>query len=143
MPADELHQLAVDLGRVPSAMIRETQKSVEVTARYIKDSWNSNLGADAGRRMRPIDNSVDYDMKTGVGAFAALGVVSGVRIEAEIGPNLATRQRLQAAMAGWFESGSVDGIPATKPGDRAMKEWSPDFFKGLEIAAANALRDTL
>lgn len=141
---DELRELAADLGRVPPAMIRNTQKAIEVTARNIKDDWESNLRGDSGRRLRYTGPSVDYDMNTGIGALAALGVVSNVSIEAEIGPNLKRPfGRPQGSMAGWFESGNVDGIPATEPGDAAMEANVSDFYKGLELAAADALRDAL
>lgn len=138
--ASELAQLANDLGKVSPRAVSNARKAVEVTARNIKDSWNQNLGGDAGNSLRHTSRSVDYDMKTGVGAFAALGVVSNVRIESEIGPNLG---RPQGAMAGWFESGNVDGVPGTKPGESALKSNEADFLKGLELAAADALRDTL
>lgn len=138
--ADELMELAADLGRVPPAMVREAQKSVEVTARKIKDDWNANLGSDSGNRLRHTGRSVDYDMSTGIGALAAIGGLGGVSIEAEIGPNLG---RTQGAMAGWYESGAVDGVPATKPGDGALKANVADFYNGLEIAAVNALKDAL
>ena len=138
--ASELHKLATDLGRVSPAVIPNATKAVEVTARHIKDAWNKNLASGAGTSLRHTSRSVDYDMNTGVGGFAAFGGVSRVSVEAEIGPNLG---RIQGSMAGWFESGNVDGVPATKPGDAALKANEADFYKGLELAAADALRDAL
>lgn len=137
---DELMQLAADLGRVPPAMVRETQKAIEVTARNIKDDWNANIGRDSGHRLRHTSYSVDYDMNTGMGGLAAFGGFTGVSIEAEIGPNLGRRQ---GAMAGWFETGNVTGVPETQPGDTALKANVADFYNGLEIAAVNALKDAL
>lgn len=132
--ASDLHDLVTDLGQVSPAVVRNAAKAVEVTARHIKDAWNTNL--HGGRRLRHVGRSVDYDMH--VGTTMMFGGLSSV--EAEVGPNLG---RLQGSMAGWFESGNVDGVPQTKPGDAALKANEADFYKGLEIAAADALRDAL
>lgn len=139
MEADELRVLAADLGRVPPAMIGNTRKAVEVTARHIKDDWETNLRGDSGRRLRYTGPSVDYDVSTSA-APLGLSAIGGVTVEAEIGPNLG---RAQGPMAGWFESGNVDGVPKTGPGDNAMKKNAADFYEGLEIAAADTLRDAL
>ena len=134
--ASELAQLANDLGKVSPRVVSNARKAVEVTARNIKDSWNQNLGGDAGNSLRHTSRSVDYDM-----TFASTTMFGGLSsIEAEIGPDLG---RVQGAMAGWFESGNVDGVPGTKPGESALKSNEADFLKGLEIAAADAVRDAL
>lgn len=134
--AGELRVLAADLGRVTPGVVRNARKAVEVTARNIKDSWNENLAGDAGNRLRHTSRSVDYDMD--VASTTMFGGLSS--IEAEIGPNLG---RAQGSMAGWFESGSVDGVPETSPGERALKANVADFMNGLEMAAADAIRDAL
>lgn len=140
MPADDLRQLAVNLGKVSPQMVTNVRKAFEVTARSIKDDWNQSLREDAGNRLRHTRQTVDYDVGVGIGALAALGGLSNVSIQAEIGPNLG---RVQGPFSGWFDSGNVDGVPATNPGVTTLKENAPDFFKGLEIAAADALRDAL
>lgn len=130
--ADELRKLARDIAEVPRNAGPFIRKAVEFTARGIKDDYRKNLDADSGNRLRRVGYSVDYDITGGTGA-------TGMRqaIEAEIGPNLG---RGQGPMAGWFEDGAVDGVPATKPGERALLANEADFERGLDIAIADALK---
>lgn len=136
---DELRELAADLGRVPPTMISRTRQALEVTARNIKDDWAYNLNQDSGNRLTGTGSSVDYDINTGA-APLGMAAMGGVTVEAEIGPNLG---KGRGPMAGWFESGNVDGVPRTEPGDKALKGNVTDFYKGLENAAADAIRDAL
>lgn len=136
----ELDQLTARLGDVPRNAWPLIHKAVEVNARNIKDAWAENLGgkSNPGSAFKHIGSSVDYDMGVAGGMLsAAAGVASGV--EAVIGPNLARRQ---GAMAGWFEEG-MRNIPALHAGNDALRRNEADLVRGLELAAEQALRESL
>lgn len=126
--AEELRTLSALLENVPPNAGPGIAKALEVTSRHIKDEWSKTLDSSADGRLSGVGASVDYDVKAG-----------GIRrsFEAEIGPNLG---RGQGPMAGWFEEGAVDGVPASHPGEKAMRHWEPDFEEGLSIAIADALK---
>lgn len=120
----DLYELVRDLSDVPAEANKRIKQAVEVTARHVKDDWqqgadSSSLGAYA--------RSVDYDLKFPGGA-----------IEAEIGPNLGKRQ----GRFGFVEeaNGGVRSAPQ-HAGRDALEANEPDFERGLEIAATNALID--
>lgn len=136
----ELDQLTARLGDVPRNAWPRIYQAVEVNARNIKDDWAENLGGvdNPASAFKHIGRSVDYDMGVAGGLLAAAaGVASGV--EAVIGPNLAKRQ---GAMANWFEEG-MRNIPALHAGNDALRKNEADLINGLQLAAQQALRESL
>lgn len=130
MADDDLMKLAADLSKAPAEAWPFVAKALEVTARNVKDSWNDGLGGrSSGGRLKHVGRSVDYDV-------TAAGLGGSSRLEAEIGPNLG---RAQGSMAGWFEKG-MRNIPATHPGQSALKANEDDFERGLLRAVDDGLR---
>lgn len=144
--ASELSQLAIDLGKVGRVASEHIGAAVSKAALGIKDDWNDLLAADAPSRFShakgtPIGDSVTYDLSTKGHLGMALSTAQ-LSFEAEIGP-VVGRKRTMGPHAGWLESGSVDGVPQTKPGDNAAKANEQNFYDYLQTAASDALRDAL
>ena len=139
--ADDLTRLAADLSQAPRQAWPYIRKSIEVTARHIKNDWNNNLGgrSNSGSAFKHVGRTVDYTIGASNFSLArsALGLGAATGIEAEIGPNLG---RAQGAMAGWFEEG-MHNIPALHPGYDAMKRNEADFEHGLAEAVEDGLRE--
>lgn len=142
MSASELHQLSIDLGKVGKEASGRIGAAVSKAALEIKDDWSGNLSADAGGRLSGTGRSVSYDLGSSTDAVAMALGRGNVTFTAEIGPEVG-RKRTQGPMAGWFETGNVDGVPQTKPGDRAAKANEQNFYDYLQTAASDALRDAL
>lgn len=140
--ASELQKLAVDLGSISRHASGRIQGAVSKAALNIKDDWNKNLSADAPGSLSGTGQSVSYDLNVHANNLGMALTTTAVSFEAEIGPEVG-RKRTQGPMAGWFETGAVDGVPQTKPGDRAAKANEKNFYDYLETAAADAIRDAL
>lgn len=125
----ELYELEADLRDVPATANRNVKKATEVTSRSIKDDWRQ--GAEiSGSYARSYGPSISYDIRYPGGA-----------IESEIGPVLG---RTPGAGAGFLEEGGggVDG-PPTHAGRNALEANEADFYRGLEIAATDAVVDKI
>lgn len=120
----ELYELAADLSDVPSEANRRIKKALEFTSVEIKKDWRQ--GAEASG-LEGYAASVDFDIKFPGGA-----------IESEIGPNMS---RPQGRM-GFMEAGGGGVRSAPQHAGRdALEANEPDFIRGLEVAATDALID--
>lgn len=134
--ANEIRELAADLGKVPGNIERHLPTALERTARLGKDEWQAELRGAARGRLRGVTASPDYDVRLqGIGGIFGVGYGG---YEAEIGPNLA---RPQGPMAGWFEEGSVDGVPAIGAADQVLMAVTEDFERGITRAVDLAQQD--
>ncbi len=125
----ELARLAADLTDVPAEANKRIKQAIEVTSRGIKDDWKQ--GAEiSGSYAKSYPASISYDLSSTGGA-----------IESEIGPVLG---RTPGAGAGFLEEGGggVDG-PPHHAGRNALEANEADFYRGLEIAIAEALIDKI
>lgn len=122
----ELNKLTADLGQAPVKMIPLVRKAVEITARNIKDDWQSSAAKASGQHARLFPKSIDYDM----------GLDSDGAITAEIGPNLG---RVQGSLGILEDSpGGVRSRPQNA-GRKAAKKNEQDFMDGLAKAAEEAI----
>lgn len=121
----ELNKLSADLGEVPSKIIPLVRKAVEVTARNVKEDWQSGAAKASGSHARLFPKSIDYD----------LGLETDGGISAEIGPN---RGRVQGSL-GILEDapGGVRSKPQNA-GRKAAKKNEQDFITGLAKATEEA-----
>jgi hypothetical protein len=120
----ELYELAADLTDVPAEANRNIDKAMKFTSVEIKDDWQQ--GAEA-TGLEGYAASIDFDIKYPGGA-----------IESEIGPNLGKRQgKFGLVEAG---GGKVRSSPQ-HAGRDAYEANKDDFFRGLEIAATDAVID--
>ena len=125
----ELYELAADLSDVPAEANKRVKKAIEYTSVNLKNDWRE--GAEiSGSYAKSYAPSISYDLHYPGGA-----------IESEIGPVLG---RTPGAGAGFLEEGGggVDG-PPTHAGRDALEANEEDFYRGLEIAAADALIDKI
>lgn len=123
----ELVGLAADLSDVPSEANKRIEKAIEVTSRGIKDDWRQ--GAEvSGSYASSYPGSISYDIELHGGAIVS-----------EIGPVLG---KTPGASAGFLEEGGggVDG-PPHHAGRDALEANEDDFYRGLEIAAIDAVID--
>lgn len=120
----ELMELAADLSDVPAEANKRIKQAIEYTSVEIKRDWQQGAASSS---LGAYSRSIDYDLKFPGGA-----------IESEIGPNLGKRQ----GMFGFVEdaNGGVRSAPQ-HAGRDALEANEPDFYRGLEIAATNALID--
>lgn len=129
MEADfsEVLALEADLRAVPPEANRRVRKALEVTARGVKDDWRQGATI-SGSYAKSYAGSISYD----------IGYPGGA-IEAIIGPVLG---RTPGAGAGFLEEGGggVDG-PPHHAGRDALEANEADFYRGLEIAIAEAVID--
>lgn len=121
----ELYKLASDIETAPREAGPLIRKALTFTARTIKDGWR------AGARRTGLAGyaaSVDYEIKGGEGVRADA-------IEAEIGPNPGRGQ----GSFGLVEEGGGGVKSAPQHAGRdALRKNEPDFYRGLEIAIADA-----
>jgi hypothetical protein len=118
----ELRILGAELARVPAEVAPKVRKSIEVTARYVKDDW----AKDANRKgLSSYSKSVDYEVTE-----------SSDSVEAEIGPNVGKKQ----GRFGFVEeaNGGVGSAPQHAGRDASRKN-EKDFVKGLEDAIGDFL----
>lgn len=122
----DLDALQRDLGKVPVYVGPEVKKALEVTARGTKEGWRNIAAAASGGHAKAYPFSVDYDVRTRFSHW-----------EAEIGPNLGSRQGALGILED--ASGGVAAAPQ-KARPRLMKSSERDFEKGLDKARDDALR---
>lgn len=134
--AREIHQLAADLHQVPANLHQHLLPALEATAHDARDEWRDSLQEETGKRLRRAPLAVDYDVRAIGGHLQhLLGLARGY--EAEIGPSL---DRPQGAMAGWFDEGSVDGVPAIHSAARVLAAVADTFEGRLAAATEDAMR---
>ncbi|MCK8477227.1 hypothetical protein [Microbacterium aurugineum] len=123
----ELGKLVKDLTDVPAEANRRIKSALEYTSINLRDDWKEGA-AISGGYPKSYAAAISYDIKYPGGA-----------IESEIGPVLG---KTPGASAGFLEEagGGVDG-PAHHAGRNALEANEPDFWRGLEIAATDALID--
>lgn len=120
----EVYELAADLSDVPADANKRFVQALKFTSMEIKQDWSQ--GAESSG-LGNYSKSIDFDIKFPGGA-----------IESEIGPNLGKRQ----GRFGFVEdaNGGVRSAPQ-HAGRDALEANEPDFYRGLEIAATDALID--
>jgi hypothetical protein len=122
----EMNQLTAVLGAAPVKMIPFIRKAVEVTARNVKDDWQSDIPSIQSRGSRAYKSSVDYTMVLDTDGS----------IGADIGPNLGRA----GGSFGFLEDapGGVTSAPQHS-GRKAAKKNEADFMDGLAKAGEDAL----
>jgi hypothetical protein len=120
----ELNRLVADLADVPETGHFYIRKAVQFTANGIKKTSQEFAGGIAHAPDYP--RAITYDTKD-------RGVGDGV--SAEIGPD---KDRRQGALGNILEYGTVNNAPYAHLGP-ALDIWTPDFERGLEKAAGDAL----
>lgn len=134
--AHEVYELAADLQRVPANLNQYLVPALEATAHDARDEWRDLVSEEVGSRLRHAPLAVDYDVRAIGGHLQhLLGLARGY--EAEIGPNL---DRPQGAMTGWFDEGSVDGVPAIHSAARVLAAVADTFEGRLAAATDDAMR---
>ncbi|MGI5144795.1 hypothetical protein ACQEVC_45510 [Plantactinospora sp. CA-294935] len=124
LDGSSLNQLRADLAEAPDNAHVLIRAAVRFTAHGIRDAAR---GAASGIAHAPdYPRAITYDTKD-------LGVGRGMT--AEIGPD---KGRRQGALGNILEYGTVNNPPYAHLGP-ALDHWTPDFVRGLEIAAADAL----
>lgn len=124
LDGSDLERLAADLYEVPANAHRNIRKATQVTAHHIRDGARQAASGIAHAPYYP--RAITYDTKD-------LG--EGVGVSAEIGPEL---ERPQGPLGGILEDGTVNNPPYAHLGP-ALDRWTPDFERGLQIAAEQAL----
>lgn len=124
LDGSDLDRLVAALHEVPAGAHRNFRKATQVSAHHIRDGARQAASGIAHAPHYP--RSITYDTKD-------LG--EGVGVTAEIGPEL---ERPQGPLGGILETGTVNNAPHAHLGP-ALDRFTPDFEKGLEIAAAQAL----
>jgi hypothetical protein len=121
----EVMQLTASLGAAPAKMISLIRKAVEVTARNVKDDWQSGIPSIQSRGSRAYKSSVDYTMVLDTDGS----------IGAEVGPNLSRA----GGSFGFLEDapGGVTSAPQHS-GRKAAKKNEADFMDGLAKAGEDA-----
>ena len=125
----ELDRLAADLGEVPAKSGPLIRKALEVTSRYVRDSWRDKLKGSISFKHLP--GAVTYDIATFQGFGASI-------FQAEIGFD---KSRSQGALGNISEFGT----PKTPPsgfGHASLLENQDDFQKGIDIAIGDALKES-
>ena len=121
----QLDKLSADIGRVSGTFGPDLRKTVEVSARNIKDDWRSKLeGATA---LPGAARAISYDLKGTYG----IGVSE---IEAEVGAS----QGGQGSLVFVTEFGAKQTAPRGY-GARALADEAPAFEKALERTMMQAL----
>lgn len=122
----ELNKLAADLGQVPAKVRGNVRKSLEVTARHVKDDWREPLKQSSSIPQGAY--TVSYDVE-----------VTAEGVTAEIGPEARGRgSHWVGGLVGALEYGTPT-TPPTGYGHEALRKNQADFVKGLEIAAGDIL----
>jgi hypothetical protein len=125
----ELDKLTADLGQVPAKVRGNVRKSLEVTARHVKDDWREPLKQSASIPQGAY--TVSYDIGSDNSPKAD--------IVAEIGPEARGRgSHWVGGLVGALEYGTPT-TPPTGYGHEALRKNHADFVKGLEIAAGDIL----
>jgi hypothetical protein len=143
----EVLQLAADFGAVPAHAGPLVNSAMQVTAVKVKKSAQDKV-AGGSKRWSALPNSIDYDIKLGdsgsgdkIGAIAA-GLAHGVTgaaadsITAEVGYN---KSRGGGPLGNIREFGAPrKDTPPHNDLANALEENQDDFFRGQEIAIADA-----
>lgn len=124
----ELGALAADIGTAIPGGKKNFQQALTVTARHVKDDWNSKLYND-GHADRT-GKAITYD----VGSFEGFG---GSTIEAEVGAVRGSGR--QAGVVRLLENGSIHN-GAHGYGAAALHENEGDFEHGIQTAIDDALK---
>ena len=124
LDGSSLNQLRADLAEVPEAAHVNIRAAVRFTAHGIRDAARQSASGIAHAPHYP--RAITYST-TDLGA--------GRGMSAEIGPD---KDRRQGALGNILEYGTVNNAPYAHLGP-ALDRWTPDFVRGLEIAAADAL----
>lgn len=125
----ELLELAADLSDVPAEANKRIKQALEYTSVEIKRDWRQGAQISGGYP-KSYPDAIDFDIK-----------FTGNAIESEIGPTLG---KTPGSSAGFLDEplspAGVDG-PVHHAGRDALEANEPDFYRGLEIAATDALID--
>ncbi|MEO3929241.1 hypothetical protein ABGB07_36130 [Micromonosporaceae bacterium B7E4] len=124
LDGSSLSRLRADLAEVPKNAHNNVRKAVQFTAHGIRDGARQAASGIAHAPHYP--RAITYDTKD-------LGVGRGVT--AEIGPD---KGRRQGALGNFLEYGDPRTPPQAHLGP-ALDRWTPDFERGLERAAFDAL----
>lgn len=129
----DLLRLAKELDSAPEETIPFLEKSIEVSARNLKDDWRSRAKRNTGYP-RSYPNAITYDMHSYTG-------FGGANVYAEVGPVL---HSTPGAGAGFLEEspGDVKAPPMHAARD-ALEEVKGDFERGIEIALADGVKKAL
>ncbi|PZF98258.1 hypothetical protein [Micromonospora deserti] len=122
--AEGVDRLVADLAEVPEEAHRNIRKAVQFTAHGTKRTAQEFASGIAHAPDYP--RAITYDTTDH-------GV--GVGVSAEIGPD---KDRRQGPLGNVLEYGTVNNPPYAHLGP-ALDRWTPDFERGLEKAAADAL----
>ena len=125
----ELDRLAADLGEVPAKSGPLIRKALEVTSRYVRDSWRDKLKGSISFKHLP--GAVTYDIATFKGFGASI-------FQAEIGFD---KDRPQGALGTFSEFGKP-GQPPMGFGHASLLENQDDFQKGINLAIGDALKES-
>ena len=124
----ELDRLAADIGEVPAKSGPKIRKALEVTSRYVRDSWRDKLKGSISFKHLP--GAVTYDIVTFQGFGASV-------FQAEIGFD---KGRPQGALGNLSEFGKPGQAPMGF-GHASLLENQADFEKGIDIAIGDALKE--
>lgn len=119
----QLDEFAADLGQASARVTRNVQKSVEVTARHIKD--DARKFATGINYARNYPRSINYDIKYKL----------PFEVSAVIGPD---KNGPQGALGNILEYGSVNNAPVKHLGP-ALDKNQQDFVDGLLKAVGDSL----
>ena len=133
MDADfgELDRLAIDLARAPAALPKYLRKSLEVTARNVKDDARKTVGAR--KYFKGGASAIDYEL-TGFS-----GAVSGM--DAEIGYNKGVRAGRLGNLIEFGAPRSNNSLPPGSELQKALAANREDFERGVLAAVDDALRE--
>lgn len=125
----QLTELSADIGTAIPGGKGFFRQALEVTARHVKDDWNTSLSAVGGHAKRTA-RAISYDVTD----FQGFG---GSTIEAEIGAIRGSGR--QAGVVRLLENGSVKN-PARGYGAAALHANEDDFERGVEQAVDDAMK---
>lgn len=121
--ADEIHQLAVDIGKIPHAMSKKVQPIMFKTGMVMKKVMVADVKKShhfRGKRAPGLDASIDFDVKFSAGHW-----------EMEVGPNADRAPAAALAGIAYFGGSNGGGGTVTDPTVR-MREEAPKFFGFME-----------
>lgn len=127
--ADGIYELARDLGKVPTNLVRNIEKVVPKTGLTMKKRMQADFRSS--KHFKQVARSVDYDVKR-------LGFGDSATIQVEVGPN--KNRDTSASLAGIAYFGSSKAGGATVPDPTVpMRLEAPLFFGFMEMAAEGLL----
>lgn len=118
--------LAADLSAAGSRVRPLARKALQVTTHNIKRDWQAGADISEGSAIvGPYENAITYDTRETL-----------TQVVAEIGPETGRA----GGTAGFLEEGGPGVLtPPLHAGRDALEANVEDFYRGLEIAAADAI----